>query len=51
MNLKTPVIHRKGAKDANKIKDLPEVPESFVIQLLGLGRHRFIPLARLRERG
>ena len=37
MNLKTSVIHRKGAKsakDEKKIKDLPEVLEHFVIHLL-----------------
>ena len=41
MNLKTSVIHRKGAKsakdakDAKKINDLPEEPEGFVIHPLG----------------
>ena len=38
MILKTSVIHRKGAKsakDAKKIKDLSELPEGFVIHLLG----------------
>ena len=38
MNLKTSVIHRKGAKsakDAKKIKGMPEVPEGFVIHPLG----------------
>ena len=38
MNLKTSVIHRKGAKsakDAKKNKDLPEVPEGSVMHLLG----------------
>ena len=38
MNLKTSVIHRKGAKsakDAKKIKDLPEVLEYLVTHPLG----------------
>ena len=38
MNLKTSVIHRKGAKsakDAKKNKGLSEASEGFVIHLLG----------------
>ena len=45
MNLKTSVIHRKGAKsakDAEQIKDLPEASEGFVI-------HPFDELEKLHK--